>query len=216
MNFDDILKSIISYKKLHFKYRPQYVNYFVSSLINFRHFSFCCLCQHVPCVMKSVRTQTEHFCLQTSGNVSVVLNTFLFYKFTHDDIIKCKNCPRYWPLCGEVPRTKASDAELRCFFDLRLNEWLSTQWCGWWCEKPSCLLWRHSNVLQLNSPQGSAPTLHWLHVNTDAGKSVMPFDINKRYRAIDLPGQIMADDQMTFCKVVLTRTDSLWECFLSH
>ena len=39
----------------------------------------------------------------------------------HDDVIKWKHFPRYWPLCGEftghrwIPRTKASDAEFWCF-----------------------------------------------------------------------------------------------------
>ena len=39
----------------------------------------------------------------------------------HDDVIKWKCFPGYWPLCGEftghrwIPRTKASDAELWCF-----------------------------------------------------------------------------------------------------
>ena len=41
----------------------------------------------------------------------------------HDDVIKWKHFPIYWPLCagnppftgGEFPRTKASDAELWCF-----------------------------------------------------------------------------------------------------
>ena len=54
-------------------------------------------------------------------------------------------------LCGEftgpwwIPRIKASDAELWCFFDLRLNERLSKQSWGWWFETPSRPLWRHSN-----------------------------------------------------------------------
>ena len=54
-------------------------------------------------------------------------------------------------LCGEftghrwIPRTKASDAELWCFFDLRLNKRLSKQWCGWWFETSLCSLWRHGN-----------------------------------------------------------------------
>ena len=54
-------------------------------------------------------------------------------------------------LCGEftgrrwIPHKKASDAELWCFFDLRLNERLSKQWWGWWFETPSLPLWRHSN-----------------------------------------------------------------------
>ena len=56
-------------------------------------------------------------------------------------------------LCGEftghrwIPRTKASDAELWCLFDLRLNEWLSKQSWSWWFEMPSHTLWRQSNVL---------------------------------------------------------------------
>ena len=56
-------------------------------------------------------------------------------------------------LCGEftghrwIPRTKASDAELWCFFYLRLNKRLSKQSWGWWFETPSRPLWRHSNVL---------------------------------------------------------------------
>ena len=56
-------------------------------------------------------------------------------------------------LCGEftglrwIPRTKASDAELWCFFDLRLDKRLSKQsWC-WWFETLSRPLWHHCNVL---------------------------------------------------------------------
>ena len=56
------------------------------------------------------------------------------------------------PLCGEItgprwiPRTKASDTELWCFFDLCLNKWLNKQSWGWWFETPSRQLWRHCNV----------------------------------------------------------------------
>ena len=47
------------------------------------------------------------------------------------------------PLCGEfnghrwIPLTKASDAELWCFVDLRLNTRLSKQLWGWWFETKS-------------------------------------------------------------------------------
>ena len=57
----------------------------------------------------------------------------------HDDTIKWKYLPRYWPLWGEsighrwIPLTKASDADLRCF-DLRLNKRLSKQWRRRWFE----------------------------------------------------------------------------------
>ena len=56
------------------------------------------------------------------------------------------------PLCGEftghrwIPRTKASDAELWCFYDLRLNKQLNKQSRGWWFETLSCSLWRHCNA----------------------------------------------------------------------
>ena len=55
------------------------------------------------------------------------------------------------PLCREFtgrrwsPCTKASDAELWCFFDLRPNKRLSKQSWGWWFETPSRPLWRHCN-----------------------------------------------------------------------
>ena len=46
-----------------------------------------------------------------------------------------------------ISRTKASDAELWCFFDLRLEfKRLSKQSWGWWFETPSRSLWRHCNV----------------------------------------------------------------------
>ena len=56
------------------------------------------------------------------------------------------------PLCGEftgyrwIPLTKASDAELWCFFDLRLDKRSSKQSWGWWFGTPSHSLWRHFNV----------------------------------------------------------------------
>ena len=55
-------------------------------------------------------------------------------------------------LCGEfygnwwIPITKASDAELWCFFDLRLNKGgLSKQSWGWWFETPFRPVLRHCN-----------------------------------------------------------------------
>ena len=55
------------------------------------------------------------------------------------------------PLCGEftghrwIPSTKASDAELWCFLDLRLNKRLCKQSWGWWSETPS----RHYDVIAM-------------------------------------------------------------------
>ena len=56
------------------------------------------------------------------------------------------------PLCGEftgprrIPRTKASDTELWCFFHLRPNKRLSKQSWRWWPETTSYSFWRHCNV----------------------------------------------------------------------
>ena len=54
----------------------------------------------------------------------VLIVTFWIYTYH-------KICHRWNPL------TKASDAELWCFFYLRLNKRLSKQSWGWWFEKPS-------------------------------------------------------------------------------
>ena len=63
----------------------------------------------------------------------------------HDDVIKWKHFPRYWPFVRNSPHkgTKASDAELWCF--LRLNKRLRKQSWGCWFETLSCPLWRHCN-----------------------------------------------------------------------
>ena len=66
----------------------------------------------------------------------------------HDDVIKWKHFPRYWPWGREItdyrwiPLTKASDAELWCFVSY-VPEPLET---------PSCPLWLHCNVRNFSTP----------------------------------------------------------------
>ena len=82
----------------------------------------------------------------------------------HDDVIKWKHFPRYWPFVRGIhrsrwiPRTKASDAELDVFFYLRANKRLSKQPRGWWFETPSWSLWRQCNGYGL----GQLFVSHWL------------------------------------------------------
>ena len=70
----------------------------------------------------------------------------------HDDVMKWKHFPRYWPFVQGIhrspvnSRTKDSDAELWCFL-------LSSP--GWWFQTPSHSLWRHCN----------APSFPWTHTN---------------------------------------------------
>ena len=69
-------------------------------------------------------------------------------------------------LCGKftgprwISRTKASDAELWCFFDLHLNKRLSKQPWGWWFETPEWSLWRHRNVDWVKSPRPRDASKH--------------------------------------------------------
>ena len=63
-------------------------------------------------------------------------------KYTHDDVIKWKHFPRYWPFVWGIHLspvncpTKVSDAE-------RLNKRFRKQSWGWWLETPLRPLWRH-------------------------------------------------------------------------
>ena len=70
----------------------------------------------------------------------------------HDDVIKWKHFPRYWPFVRGIHRSPVNSPHkgpvtrsFDVFFDLRLNKWLSKQSWGWWFETPSCSLWRPCN-----------------------------------------------------------------------
>ena len=67
----------------------------------------------------------------------------------HDDVIKWKHFPRYWPFVRGInrwiARTKPVTRSFDVFFDLRLNNRLSKQSWGWWFETLSCPLWRQRN-----------------------------------------------------------------------
>ena len=54
----------------------------------------------------------------------------------HDDVIKWKHFPRYWPFLRGIHRSPVTG---------RLNTRLSKQWWGWWFETPLLPLWRHCN-----------------------------------------------------------------------
>ena len=54
-------------------------------------------------------------------------------------------CAGNSPVTGEFPAQRPVTRSFNVFLNLRLNEWLSKQWWGWWFETPSCPLWRHYN-----------------------------------------------------------------------
>ena len=84
-----------------------------------------------------------------TGSVCLSLK---FWKTCHDDVIKWKHFPRYWPFVREftghrwIPLTKASDAELWCILSSVPEKRLRKQLWGLWFETPSHSLWRHCHV----------------------------------------------------------------------
>ena len=74
----------------------------------------------------------------------------------HDDVIKCKHFPRYWPFVrgipGEFPTQRPVTRSFDFFFDLRLNKRLSKQSWGWWFETLSRPLRRHRNETTIGHP----------------------------------------------------------------
>ena len=80
----------------------------------------------------------------------------LLYSCTnvHDDVIKWKHFPRYWPFVRGIHRSSVNSAHkgqwrgaLMLSLICALNKRLSKQSRGWWFQTPSRPLWRHSNEL---------------------------------------------------------------------
>ena len=71
----------------------------------------------------------------------------------HDDVIKWKHFPRYWPLVRGIHRSPVNSPHkgqwrgaLMFSLTCALNKRLSKQSWGWWFETPTRSLWRHCNV----------------------------------------------------------------------
>ena len=64
----------------------------------------------------------------------------------HDDVIKWKHFPRYWPFVREFPTQRPVTRSFDVFFDLCLNKRLRKQSQGWWFETLSWPLWRHRST----------------------------------------------------------------------
>ena len=81
-----------------------------------------------------------------NDEISITLIAFFRYFRNHDDVIKWKLFPRYWPFVREFLAQRPVTRSFGVFFDVHSNKRLSKQWWGWWFETPSCPLWRHRNV----------------------------------------------------------------------
>ena len=93
----------------------------------------------------------------------------------HDDVIKWKHFPRYWPFVRGThrgfPAQRPVTRRFDVFFDIHLNKRLSKQSWGWWFEAPSLSLWRQCNDLSLSWSQVSATQLKVASVPVDEMES---------------------------------------------
>ena len=74
----------------------------------------------------------------------------------HDDVIKWKHCPRYWPFVRGIHRSPVNSLNKgqwrgALMFSLIcvLIKRLSKQSWGWWSKTPTRSLWRHCNVIRV-------------------------------------------------------------------
>ena len=67
----------------------------------------------------------------------------------HDDVIKWKYFPCYWPFVRGIHRSQVNSPHKGQWRGALIFSWsMSIQWWGWWFETPSRLLWPHCNVLR--------------------------------------------------------------------
>ena len=115
--------------------------------------NICCkpLSRLIGCIIVTRGVTTKH-CTANFPSRSLNLITrkqiqWCIELIYHDDVIKWKHFPRYWPFVRGIPAQRPVTRNFDVFFDLSLNKRLSKQSWGWWSETPSSSLWRHSNVL---------------------------------------------------------------------
>ena len=107
--------------------------------------------------------------LETHGNGGMRIQ-HCGYWYRHDDVIKWKHFPRYWPFVGnspvpgEFPAQRPVTRSFDVFFDL--NKRLSKQSWGWWFETLSYPLWRHRNVV-LKHQVMSTHSADWIFTELD-------------------------------------------------
>ena len=126
----------------------------------------------------------------------------------HDDVIKWKHFPRYWPFVRGIHRgihrspVNSPHRGQWCgtlMFSLicALNKRLSKQSWGWCFEAPSRSLWRHCNVRQLLVPTINNPMpLYSLrprdaYIRQEAKPSVIQIMVCRRFGAKPLSGPMM-------------------------
>ena len=90
-----------------------------------------------------------------------------FILHPHDDVIKWKHFPRYWPFVlgnspvpGEFPTQRPVTRSFDVFLDVGLNKRLSKQSKRWWFEAQSSSLWRHRYAISSRHLHPPSPFLY--------------------------------------------------------
>ena len=124
----------------------------------------CCDANHG--LLWSIKDILRH--MQHNYGFLPVCGVFFMAIHTHDDVIKWKHFPRYWPFVRGIHRSPVNSPHkdqwhgaLMFFFYLRPNKRLSKQWWGWWFETPSCPLWCHCNEQSTNVLLGVKIYIDW-------------------------------------------------------
>ena len=90
---------------------------------------------------------------------SLMLSKLVLFQHSslnHEDVIKWKHVPSYWPSVRGIHRSPVNSPHkgqwrraLMFSVICAFNKRLSKQWWHWWFERPSRLLWRHCNMKQI-------------------------------------------------------------------
>ena len=89
--------------------------------------------------------QQQAFCIASKMEASYGVELYMMTSSNGIIFRVTARCAGNSSVSGEIPLTKASDAELDVFYDQRLNTRLSKQSWGWWFETLSRSLWRYCN-----------------------------------------------------------------------
>ena len=107
----------------------------------FKSVRFALFLERIDCI-SCIRGQLQH-------PFGQVMGCLLSSSLSHDDVIKWKYFPCYWPfvwgepVTGEFPSQKPVTRSFDVFFDLRFNKRKQSK--RWWFETPSLPLWSHCN-----------------------------------------------------------------------
>ena len=102
---------------------------------------------------------------------------YIYIYIYHDDVIKWKHFPCYWPFVRGIHRWPVDSVQKMpvmrssdIFFDLRLSKRISKELRRWWFEIPLRSLWRCDVAVIPMFFRGLSPALGQLHDWLSAGE----------------------------------------------